>query len=176
VLRLDLPAVDDFGSNRRAFRPYQGGVLSANLDLMMFQKPSQRRAPWSPDSTTSSHGSRSPNPTEVCPLGDDRGVGPVEPRTLIRDVALPSIDTAIAALEPYLGEPFIPTRSVINPLLVVWDAAHGLDPCVSLPVEQLLTALLARTWVTPSELTATMDEVRALALEASSLIYALSDA
>ena len=90
--------------------------------------------------------------------------------------AVARLDQAVAGLGPYLAEAFIPASAVINPLLDVWDAAHSIDPCASSPVEPLLTVLVTRTWVTPSELTATLDEVRAAALEASLLLNALASA
>ena len=107
--------------------------------------------------------------------GDDQDRRPdMSITTVPSSAALERLDQAVAGLGPFLAESFIPTSAVTNPLLVVWEVAHEIDPCVSSPVEHLLTVLVARTWLTPSELTATMDEVRAAASQAILLLDALA--
>lgn len=80
----------------------------------------------------------------------------------------------MAGLDSFLQETYIPTSAVTNPLLVLWDAAHDIDPVVSSPVEHLLTALVTRTWVTPAELSATVEQVRTAESEANLLLDALA--
>jgi hypothetical protein len=83
-----------------------------------------------------------------------------------------TIDEAIAALEPYMRENFIPAGQVINPLIDVWSVAHNIHPSVARPVEELLTALVSRSTTTASEVATTLDNVRIAALQASVLASA----
>ncbi len=75
------------------------------------------------------------------------------------------LDRALASLGAFTTERAVPTSVVINPLLVVWDAAHEVGAEVSGPVEALLTAAVQRTTLGPDELVSCSDEVRALALQ-----------
>lgn len=75
------------------------------------------------------------------------------------------LDLALASLIPFTRERSVPTSVVINPLLVVWDAAHDVGAEVSGPVESLLTAAVQRATLGADELLACTDEVRALALQ-----------
>jgi hypothetical protein len=73
----------------------------------------------------------------------------------------------MTALEPYMRETIIPAAQVINLLLDVWSAAQSIHPSVALPVEGLLTILVRRSATTPSELAATLDEIRIAAVQAN---------
>jgi len=95
----------------------------------------------------------------------ERSVGSVD----CDDETLARLDEAIATASMYLTEKWIPTTSVINPLLEVWEAASAIHPAVARPVEGFLTALIHRTTVTPTEINAVADEVRVLAIQASVL-------
>ena len=85
------------------------------------------------------------------------------------DSRLVRLDEAIAVLAPYLRETVIPTGRIINPLLDVWDAAHSIAADVSSPVEQLLTTLVTRHLITPTELVSVLDKARIAALQATVL-------
>ena len=94
------------------------------------------------------------------PVGSPRvrSTAPVEDRVT-------ALDESISALDPYLREEFTHPAALVNPLLVVWDAAQDVDPGVSCPVEELLTDLLHRTTVATSEIVTAMEEVRARAVQ-----------
>lgn len=143
---------------------------------MIFRTANKTRRPSSPATAEAAAASAAVDAPEGHQLTDDGGARPDDPTTRVSWAATARLDEAVAGLGPFLTETFIPTSAVINPLLVVWDAANEIDPCVSSPVERLLTVLVARTWVRPSELTATLDEVRAAASQASLLIEALASA
>jgi hypothetical protein len=81
------------------------------------------------------------------------------------DEAIGSLESAIAALGPYLRERNIPSGQVINPLLDVWTLARRVNPGVARPVEELLTALISRTTTTSAELVTALDEVQIAALQ-----------
>jgi hypothetical protein len=83
-----------------------------------------------------------------------------------------TLDEAIAALSPYMGDSIVPTGYLINPLLDVWSAAHAIGPTVARPVEELLTVFISRSTTTPAELVATFDLVRIAALQANMLAHA----
>ncbi len=139
---------------------------------MMFRKPKGLDCRLS----LSAAASRTGTPAESSEVGPRNGGRPVQPgqaTITATDATLGRLDEAVAALEPYMQEAVIPAGRVVNPLLDVWDAAHRIDPAVSSPVEQLLTALVERTSVTPKELISTVDEVRIAALQASVLVYAV---
>jgi len=82
------------------------------------------------------------------------------------DKALARLDEAIAMTSAYLTDEWIPTTSLINPMLEVWEAAHAIHPAVARPVEEFLTALIHRTTVTPAEIDAVAKEVKLLTLQA----------
>jgi len=98
--------------------------------------------------------------------------GPAEPT----ERALARLADAVGAMAPYLGERVVAAGQLINPLLDVWDAAHRIDGYVSAPVEHLLTVLVERTSINAAEVVATLDEVQAVALQASALVNALTSA
>jgi hypothetical protein len=83
--------------------------------------------------------------------------------------AMDRLDEAISMASPYLTERWIPTTSLINPMLGVWEVANAIHPAVARPVEEFLTSLIHRTTVTPAEFGCVVDEVRVLALQASVL-------
>lgn len=75
------------------------------------------------------------------------------------------LDLAVAAVTPYLLDPSVSAAVLVNPLLLVWDAAQAVHPDVAGPVEELLTTLLHRT-ITPSvDVRRTIEEIRARALQ-----------
>ena len=84
-----------------------------------------------------------------------------------------ALDDAITALESYLREKIIPAAQVINPLLDVWSAANSVDPSVALPVEELLTTLVSRSTIPPSEWLAALDDVRIGAVQATFFAHAV---
>lgn len=92
-----------------------------------------------------------------------------EPEVDVDGQSLARLDEAIATASMYLTEKWIPTTSVINPFLEVWEAPNAVHPAVARPVEEFLTLLIHRTTVTPAEINALADEVRVLALQASVL-------
>lgn len=75
------------------------------------------------------------------------------------------LDEAAVALGPYLREATACARMLVNPLLVVWDAAHAVHPEVATPVEELLTGLLHRTTIPVQDVLGAIDDVRARALQ-----------
>lgn len=85
------------------------------------------------------------------------------PEALQEDVQ--RLDRALATLGQFTRDRAVPTSAVINPLLVVWDAAHEVGEEVSSPVETLLTAAVQRTTLGSDELVTCAEEVRALALQ-----------
>jgi hypothetical protein len=98
----------------------------------------------------------------------------VPPDQLHLDVSPPTdgaLDQAVASLESCLREKIIPAAQVINPLLDVWSAAESVHPSVALPVEELLTTVVSRSATTPSEMLATLDDLRIAALQASVLAH-----
>lgn len=72
------------------------------------------------------------------------------------------VEAAIDGLLGRSNSPYLPARSVINPLLDLWSAVHEVDPVAAIPVEDLLTALCSRHLVSSSELAVVCDDVRAL--------------
>jgi hypothetical protein len=83
------------------------------------------------------------------------------------DRTMARLDEVIAMASAYVTEKWIPTTSLINPMLEVWEAANAIHPAVARPVEEFLTALIHRTTVAPDEIGAVVDETRLLALQAS---------
>jgi hypothetical protein len=73
-----------------------------------------------------------------------------------------------------MREKVIPVAQVINPLLDPWSVAQSVHSSVALPVEALLTTLVSRSATAPSELVATLDEVRIAAVQANVLAHALA--
>jgi hypothetical protein len=87
------------------------------------------------------------------------------------EAAVGSLESAVAALNPYMQERIIPSRQIINPLLDVWSAAQSVDPSAARPLEELLTVLISRTTTTPAELVAALDEMRIAVLQIRVLIH-----
>jgi hypothetical protein len=112
------------------------------------------------------------NPPPSVPLDSppESAPGPADLGVVADEMAVESLDKAIAAIEPYLQERIIPSRQVLNPLLDVWSEAQKLGPSVAQPVEELITVLVSRTTITSAELVATLDEVHLEALQVSLLI------
>lgn len=81
------------------------------------------------------------------------------------DERVDRLDRAVAGLDPYLPEQSTGAAGLVNPLLVVWDAAQAVHPAVAGPVEDLLTALLHRLTVPTAEVRAVVEETRARALQ-----------
>ncbi len=75
------------------------------------------------------------------------------------------LDRTVAALDPYLREPAVSASTLVNPLLVVWDAAHDVVPDVATPVERLLTGLVHCTTVPATDVLEAVDDARARALQ-----------
>jgi hypothetical protein len=92
-----------------------------------------------------------------------------EPEVDAADQTLARLDEAIGRASTYRTQRWIATTCLINPMLEVWEAAHAIHPAVSRPVEELLIVLVHRTTITPAEINRVVDEVRALALQASVL-------
>lgn len=117
-----------------------------------------------------SNSKRSPSrPAECRPPADIGPAAPVEvvKRRPIEHLAesVERLDRALTSLGAFTSDRAVPTSVVINPLLVVWDAAHEVGAEVSEPVESLLTAAVQRTTLGADELLSCSDEVRALALQ-----------
>ena len=137
------------------------------------KRTQSERRPSTPEVAGS--GTSSPSGgSQIDPLYGAWAVEPSESSIDASDNVLARIDEAEAVLGGYLVKGVVSIGLVINPLLDVWDAAHCIDPGVSSPVEHLLTGLVARTWVSAAELTFTLDQVRAAALQASVLVDALT--
>lgn len=75
------------------------------------------------------------------------------------------LDETLKTLDPYLQEPAASAGALVNPLLVVWDAAHAVHPEVAAPVEKLLTGLLHRTMVPVDDVLVAVEDMRARALQ-----------
>lgn len=75
------------------------------------------------------------------------------------------LEHSLRSLSDFARDRIVPTSLVVNPLLLVWDAAHELDPGVAAPVEGLLTVAVQRTTLEADELFHCIDEVRALILQ-----------
>lgn len=117
-----------------------------------------------------SNSKRSPSrPADCRPPADIEPAVPVEvvkrrpPEHLVESVE--RLDRALASLGAFTTDRAVPTSVVINPLLVVWDAAHEVGAEVSEPVEALLTAAVQRTTLGADELLSCSHKVRALALQ-----------
>lgn len=117
----------------------------------------------------SNHRSTPVRPADCRPPSDtDRAIPLIEvkhraPEDLEEGVQ--RLDQALATLGQFTRDRAVPTSAVINPLLVVWDAAHEVGEEVSSPVEALLTAAVQRTTIGSDELVSCVEEVRALALQ-----------
>lgn len=86
------------------------------------------------------------------------------PRPPIQD-RVDRLDETLKTLDPYLQEPAASAGALVNPLLVVWDAAHAVHPEVATPVEKLLTGLLHRTTVPVDDVLVAVEDMRARALQ-----------
>ena len=106
--------------------------------------------------------------------GKTGGRGPGDIGTGFVDAPSGLLDEVAAVLAAYLEEAVHSHWQVINHLLDVWSVAHGIHPFAN--PKQLLTALVTRTWVTPAEITSTLDETRAVAWQATALSGALTSA
>lgn len=75
------------------------------------------------------------------------------------------LDETLKTLDPYLREPSACAAALVNPLLVVWDAAHAVHPEVAIPVEKLLTGLLRRSTIPAADVFDAVGDMRARALQ-----------
>lgn len=76
-----------------------------------------------------------------------------------------NLERAVGTLMDFAADKQIPASVLVNPLLVLWDAAHEVDPAVSAPVEALLTVAVHRSTLGSDELIGCLQEVRALAIQ-----------
>ncbi len=76
-----------------------------------------------------------------------------------------NLERAVASVMEFAADKQIPASVVVNPLLVLWDAAHEVDPLVSVPVEALLTVAVHRSTLGSDEVIGCIQEVRALAIQ-----------
>jgi hypothetical protein len=127
----------------------------------MFSPWKKRQDEWS----RSWHPSEMDRPGHELLPGDERELPTVDGD----DQTLARLDEAVAIASTYMTENWIPTTSLINPMLEVWEAANAIHPAVARPVEEFLTLLIHRTTVTPADIEAVADGVRVLALQASVL-------
>ena len=75
------------------------------------------------------------------------------------------LDRGLALLMEFTRDDSIPASILVNPLLVVWEAARDVGIEVSGPVEAMLTAAVRRSTLTADEVRSCVHEVRALALQ-----------
>jgi hypothetical protein len=101
-------------------------------------------------------------------------VSPDQPHLDVSPATAGALDQAVVVIESYLGEKVIPAARVIDPLLDLWSAAKSIHPSVALPVEDLLTTLVARSATTPPELLAALDDVRTAAAQATVFAHAVT--
>ena len=113
--------------------------------------------------------SRSSSRAEPCSVS----LPPDQPDLDVSPATARALDQAVAALESYLREKIIPAARVINPLLDVWSPAKSIYPSVALRVEDLLTTLVSRSTIPPSEWLAALDDVRIGAVQATFFAHAV---
>lgn len=108
-------------------------------------------------------------PAESRPICEAEGLH-YEPRPVARQVgdmtgSLEALERALTALMEFTRDRSVPASVLVNPLLVVWDTAHGIGPDVSGPVEALLTVAVHRASIGSDEVIACVQEVRAFAVQ-----------
>ena len=69
------------------------------------------------------------------------------------------LQQALDELRASYTAPMLSARHMIDPLLDVWGLAAAVDHSAAVPVETLLTALVHRSVVTPTELSSIAQEV-----------------
>lgn len=75
--------------------------------------------------------------------------------------ALYELSEALDAFVAAHNDTVIGTSRVINPLLVLWEAAHRVSEAAAAPVERMLTVLVSRQHTSHVELQRMVDEVKA---------------
>ena len=141
---------------------------------MMSRKSKAHDRHWIPCAAAASRSNPIPEAPQTAVVSDDGRSGPDPSAGGATDSRLVRLDEAVTVLDSYLWETVIPTGRIINPLLDVWDAAHSIAADVSSPVEQLLTTLVSRHLITPTELVCVLDKVRVAALQATVLLDQLA--
>lgn len=85
------------------------------------------------------------------------------------EAVLDHLEAALAQLEAFTRDRLVAAAIVINPLLVVWEAASGISPATAARIEALLTAAVQREMLQCQRIRDCTYEVRAIALQESVL-------
>lgn len=87
------------------------------------------------------------------------------PRPEVPPGSVEQLDRTVDLLMEFTRERYVAASVLVNPLLVVWDAAHAVGVDVAAPVEALLTVAVQRSTIAADEIRGCVQEARALAVQ-----------
>jgi hypothetical protein len=97
--------------------------------------------------------------TEVAPLAELAD---------LRDERLRALDE-IDTTERMLHDSIIPAGAVADVLLDLWSTVHDVDHAAAVPLEELMTTLVRRSYTTPTELVPLFASTRMLLMSNTAL-------